>query len=59
MKEKIDEQNKYIWDSVIKKDVMLYPNERVVAFLARNYKDIENNKNGKKALDIGFGSGRH
>lgn len=31
---------------------MLYPNERVVAFLARNYKDIENNKKGKKALDI-------
>ena len=59
MKNMTDEKNKQIWSSEIRKNVMLYPNERVVSFLARNYKDIENNKNGKKALDIGFGSGRH
>ena len=54
-----DEQNKKVWSNVIKKDVMLYPNERVVAFLARNYPKIEENKASRKALDIGFGSGRH
>lgn len=48
MKNMTDEKNKQIWSSEIRKNVMLYPNERVVAFLARNYKDIENNKNGKK-----------
>jgi len=37
---------------------LLYPNERVVAFLAQNYKDIERNAS-LKALDIGCGSGRH
>jgi len=37
---------------------LLYPNERVVAFLAKNYRDIENNES-LKALDIGCGSGRH
>ncbi|MFE3576818.1 class I SAM-dependent methyltransferase [Lysinibacillus sp. NPDC059133] len=53
-----DLQNKIAWTKEIKKNVMLYPNERIVAFLARNYKDIEVNSS-KKALDIGFGSGRH
>ncbi|MFJ7368734.1 class I SAM-dependent methyltransferase [Lysinibacillus sp. FSL K6-4013] len=54
-----DEQNKKIWSSVIEKDVMLYPNERVVAFLARNYPNIEENKETRRGFDIGFGSGRH
>lgn len=53
-----DLQNKIAWTKEIKKNVMLYPNEKIVAFLARNYKDIEVNSS-KKALDIGFGSGRH
>lgn len=54
----IENNNKLAWSNEIKKNVMLYPNERVVAFLGRNYKDIENNKS-RNALDIGFGSGRH
>ncbi|MGE7022751.1 class I SAM-dependent methyltransferase [Solibacillus cecembensis] len=54
----IDELNVSAWTKEIKKNVMLYPNERVVAFLGRNYKPIDNNSK-RKALDIGFGSGRH
>lgn len=54
-----DNQNKKIWSSVIEKDIMLYPNERIVAFLARNYSNIEGNKGIRKGLDIGCGSGRH
>lgn len=53
-----DKKNELAWSSEINKHQMLYPNERIVAFLAKNYKDIDGNSN-KKALDIGFGSGRH
>lgn len=53
-----DNKNMLAWSNEIKKNIMLYPNERVVAFLGRNYKDIQNNSE-RKALDIGFGSGRH
>ncbi|KYH34822.1 tRNA (mo5U34)-methyltransferase [Clostridium tepidiprofundi DSM 19306] len=57
-KECYDEKNKDRWSKEIKKHQMLYPNERVVAFIARNYSNFNENKD-KKALDIGFGSGRH
>ena len=50
-------QNKKIWGGG-KQTVLFYPNEKVVAFLARNFADKEQNRN-KKALDLGFGSGRH
>lgn len=46
------------WSTEIRKNQMLYPDERVVAFLTRNFPKIEDNIN-KRALDIGFGSGRH
>lgn len=53
-----DKQNKIAWGKAIKKNQMLYPNEKIVAFLARNYSQLEENST-KRALDIGFGSGRH
>lgn len=46
------------WEKEIKRNVMLYPDERIVSFLARNFKDIESNSK-KEAFDFGFGSGRH
>ncbi|MCE5169320.1 class I SAM-dependent methyltransferase [Paenibacillus profundus] len=46
------------WSQEIKRNVMLYPSERVVAFLAKNFNNYEENKQ-KNALDVGFGSGRH
>lgn len=54
----LDLTNNQKWSEEIKKHVMLYPNERIVAFLASKFKDLKNNSN-KNALDIGFGSGRH
>ncbi|RJG24824.1 bifunctional 2-polyprenyl-6-hydroxyphenol methylase/3-demethylubiquinol 3-O-methyltransferase UbiG [Paenibacillus thiaminolyticus] len=53
-----DKLNQESASEEIKKNVMLYPSERVVSFLARNFGDLEKNKE-KNALDIGFGSGRH
>jgi SAM-dependent methyltransferase len=53
-----DERNRQAWSNEIRKNVMLYPNERVVAFLARNFGNLEENRS-RTALDIGFGSGRH
>lgn len=53
-----DNGNRVLWGNVVREHQMLYPNERVIAFLAKNYGDIQNNKN-RKALDVGFGSGRH
>lgn len=53
-----DEINKKAWKDEINKNIMLYPDERVVSFLGRNYRDLKNNEN-KNAIDIGFGSGRH
>lgn len=41
-----------------RQNIMLYPNERIVAFLTNYYNDKSDNVN-RKALDIGFGSGRH
>jgi len=54
----INENNKKSWSNVIQKNIMLYPDTAIVSFLARNFNDTEKNKT-KKALDIGFGSGRH
>ena len=45
------------WEGEINKNVMLYPNERVAQFMGRKFKGCDNSN--KKALDIGFGSGRH
>ncbi|BDM62928.1 hypothetical protein NFHSH190041_03800 [Shewanella sp. NFH-SH190041] len=45
------------WDFEIKSHVMLYPDERIVAFVASNYGGKDNSE--KKSLDIGFGSGRN
>lgn len=53
-----DKQNLEVWSKVIEKDIMLYPSERVVAFMARNY-SCEKLEGDYKGLDIGFGSGRH
>lgn len=41
-----------------RQNIMLFPNERIVAFLSNYFRNSDENK-GKKALDIGFGSGRH
>ncbi|WP_338652592.1 class I SAM-dependent methyltransferase [Lysinibacillus sp. Y5S-8] len=53
-----DESNKKAWGRVIRKNQMLYPNERVVSFFAKNFPDTQGNI-AKNALDVGFGSGRH
>lgn len=45
------------WKDVINENAMLYPNERVAQFMGRKYSGCDNSN--KKALDIGFGSGRH
>lgn len=42
----------------LRKHVLLYPDERVVAYLARTWPDRARNA-GRTALDVGFGSGRH
>lgn len=52
-------KNQLLWAKEIQTNQMLYPNERVVGFLAKNYKKNINNNVNMKALDIGFGSGRH
>lgn len=53
-----DENNKNSCKNELDKNIMMYPDERVVSFLGRNYGELENN-NDKNAIDIGFGSGRH
>ena len=45
------------WAEEITRSPVLYPDERLVAFLKRYL--ASNSQFGKKALDIGFGSGRH
>jgi SAM-dependent methyltransferase len=55
---KIDDINKIMWGNELIKHILLYPSERVVAFLGKNYPDAEKN-NTCQALDIGSGSGRH
>ncbi|WP_294376399.1 bifunctional 2-polyprenyl-6-hydroxyphenol methylase/3-demethylubiquinol 3-O-methyltransferase UbiG [uncultured Clostridium sp.] len=50
-------ETKKFWKNEIKKHVMLYPDERVVAFISKYYKEQDNSN--KNALDLGFGSGRN
>lgn len=53
-----DEATRKAWGNALCKNQLLYPDERVVSFLARRFPDIE--KNSKRhAIDIGCGSGRH
>jgi SAM-dependent methyltransferase len=49
---------KSFWQKVNKRFALMYPNERVVSFLGRNFKNFEENAS-KNALDVGFGNGRH
>jgi len=42
----------------LQKKQLLYPHERVVAFVAKYFPDLAANAT-KNAMDIGFGSGRH
>lgn len=43
--------------STIQKNKLFYPDERIVSFLSKYYKNQGNRD--KRALDAGFGSGRH
>src|SRR5689334_8936461 len=58
MDNNMDKNNLEAYAGHLKRNVLLYPDERIVTFLAANYPDSAANS-GKKALDIGFGSGRH
>lgn len=46
------------WAEVLRKHQLLYPDERVVSFLARRFPASSHNQK-RRALDIGCGSGRH
>ncbi|MFD3259380.1 class I SAM-dependent methyltransferase [Paenibacillus lentus] len=52
------QKNIKAWAKVLEKRQLIYPDERIVSFLAANYPDIDTNSSFK-ALDIGFSSGRH
>lgn len=54
----IDNYNKLMQTKELRKNLLLYPSERLVVFLAKNYPNIEENYR-RTALDIGSGSGRH
>ena len=47
---------KQVWDNALKQNLLLYPSEHVVRFIAGASKRI---RPGSNALDIGFGSGQH
>jgi SAM-dependent methyltransferase len=53
-----DELTRRAWTVALEKNKLLYPDERVVAFLARRFPDIDENR-ARNAIDIGVGSGRH
>ena len=53
-----DETNRLVSARQVQEHQLLYPDERVVAFLAANYPDVDGNF-ARRALDFGFGSGRH
>ena len=54
----IDELNRGAWAEALEQHKLVYPDERVVSFLAAHYSDVSANKD-RKALDLGFGAGRH
>lgn len=55
----IDNRNMLAWREHYRRSgPLLYPDERIVVFLASQFPDRQAN-NMKKALDVGFGSGRH
>lgn len=55
----VDKENLTAWVRHYRRPgPLLYPDERIVTFLAGQFRDREANRN-RKALDIGFGSGRH
>lgn len=53
-----DDLNVKKWGEELGKNILMYPDERVVSFLSTYFKSAIPNHE-KKALDIGFGSGRH
>jgi SAM-dependent methyltransferase len=54
----MDENNRAAASHEIRLHQLVYPDERVVVFLAKNYRDRNANKQ-QCALDVGCGSGRH
>lgn len=55
---KFDEENVKRWSEELGKNILMYPDERVISFVSSYYKSTIPNSS-KNALDIGFGSGRH
>ena len=53
-----DEANRTAASSHVRQHQLLYPDERVVVFLAAKFPDRAVNAE-RRALDVGFGSGRH
>jgi len=54
----MDENNRAAASQQIRLHQLVYPDERVVVFLAKNYSARDTNKQ-RRALDVGCGSGRH
>lgn len=55
----IDKQNLNAWMNHFRTSgPLVYPDERIITFLAAHFGDREANR-GLKAFDVGFGSGRH
>jgi SAM-dependent methyltransferase len=52
----IDARNQSFWREELRRNILRYPSEHVVRFIARVVKEIEQPRTG---LDIGFGSGQH
>jgi SAM-dependent methyltransferase len=53
-----DESTRNAWRQALSENLLLYPDERVVSFLARRFPPNSGNES-KLALDVGCGSGRH
>jgi 2-polyprenyl-3-methyl-5-hydroxy-6-metoxy-1,4-benzoquinol methylase len=54
----IEQANRSAWTNALQSHQLVYPDERIVSFLASNYSNLAENK-ARHALDIGFASGRH
>lgn len=54
----VDVANRSAATRALREHHLLYPDERIVCFLAANYPDRTENRL-RHALDVGFGSGRH